>query len=55
MLSEAYIHGVNMIAEGVRQIRGTSTTQIKDVSKVLCTGGLGVPTSALILSKDEKS
>ena len=55
MLSEAYIHGMNMIAEGVRQIRGTSTTQIKDVSKVLCTGGLGVPTSALILSKDEKS
>lgn len=51
MLSESYIHGMNMIAEGVRQIRGTSTTQIKDVENVLVTGGLGVPTSALILSK----
>ncbi len=55
MLSEAYIHGMNIIAEGVRQIRGTSTTQIKDVSRVLCTGGLGVPTSTLILCKDEQS
>lgn len=49
MLSESYIHGMNMIAEGVRQIRGTSTTQIKDVNHVLVTAGLGVPTSALIL------
>jgi len=52
MLSEAYIHGMNMIAEGVRQIRGTSTTQIKDVENVLVTGGLGVPTSTLIMSKE---
>lgn len=50
-LSESYIHGMNLIAEGVRQIRGTSTTQIKDAETVLCTGGLGVPTTALILTK----
>ena len=50
-LSESYIHGMNLIAEGVRQIRGTSTTQVKDAEAVLCTGGLGVPTTALILTK----
>jgi acetyl-CoA acetyltransferase len=50
MLSESYIHGMNMIAEGVRQIRGTSTTQIERAENVLVTGGLGVPTSALILT-----
>jgi acetyl-CoA acetyltransferase len=51
MLSESYIHGMNGIAEGVRQVRGTAITQIKNVENVLCTGGLGVPTSAMILSK----
>ncbi|MHC4106476.1 MAG: thiolase C-terminal domain-containing protein, partial [Planctomycetota bacterium] len=51
MLSESYIHGMNMIAEGVRQVRGTSTTQIDGAENVLVTGGLGVPTSALILTK----
>jgi acetyl-CoA acetyltransferase len=50
-LSEAYAHGMNLIAEGARQIRGTSTTQIKDAETCLCTGGLGVPTTALILTK----
>lgn len=52
MLSEAYIHGMNMIAEAVRQIRGTAITQIPDVEVSMVTGGLGVPTSALILTKD---
>jgi acetyl-CoA acetyltransferase len=51
MLSESYIHGMNMIAEGVRQIRGTAITQIEGAENVLVTGGLGVPTSAMILSK----
>jgi len=50
-LSEAYIHGLNLIAEGVRQIRGTSTAQVKDAELCLVTGGLGVPTSALILRR----
>jgi len=49
-LSEGYIHGMNLIAEGARQIRGTSTTQIEGAESVLCTGGLGVPTTALILT-----
>jgi acetyl-CoA acetyltransferase len=48
-LGEAYIHGMNGIAEGVRQIRGTSVNQVADVESVLVTAGTMVPTSALIL------
>jgi acetyl-CoA acetyltransferase len=51
-LGEAYLHGMNGIAEGVRQIRGTSVNQVDDVSNVLVTGGTGVPTSALLLGKE---
>jgi acetyl-CoA acetyltransferase len=50
-LSEAYIHGMNLITEAVRQIRGTSSSQVKDVELSLVTGGLGVPTSALLLRR----
>ncbi len=49
-LGEAYIHGMNGIAEAVRQIRGTSVNQVGDVTNVLVTAGTGVPTSGLILS-----
>lgn len=51
-LGEAYIHGMNGIAEGVRQVRGSAVNQVGDVSNVLVTSGPGVPTSALILSPD---
>ena len=51
LLGEAYIHGMNGITEGVRQIRGTSYNQVKDVEHVLVTSGTGVPTSALILGR----
>jgi acetyl-CoA acetyltransferase len=50
-LGEAYIHGMNGIAEGVRQIRGTARNQVKDTEHVLVTAGTGVPTSALILGR----
>ncbi len=49
-LGEAYIHGMNGIAEGVRQVRGTSVNQVDAVENVLVTAGTGVPTSGLILS-----
>jgi acetyl-CoA acetyltransferase len=49
-LGEAYIHGMNGIAEGVRQVRGTSVNQVADVEHVLVTAGTGVPTSGLVLS-----
>lgn len=50
-LSEAYIHGMNGVNEGVRLIRGTSTNQPKKNDHVLVTAGVGVPTSAMILGK----
>jgi 17-hydroxy-3-oxo-4-pregnene-20-carboxyl-CoA lyase len=52
LLSEAYIHGVNNIAEGARLIRGTSCNQPEGVEHVLISSGVGVPTGALILGKD---
>jgi acetyl-CoA acetyltransferase len=51
LMSEGYLHGMNMITEGVRQIRGTSTTQIDNVNHVLVTGGTCVPSGGLILGR----
>ena len=51
-LGEAYLHGMNGIAEAVRQVRGKSVNQVPDVDHVLVTAGTGVPTSALILGRD---
>ncbi len=50
-LSEAYVHGFNLINEGVRQIRGTSLNQVDGAEVCLVTGGEGVPTSAMLLRK----
>lgn len=49
-LSEAYIHGLNHVVEGVRQLRGDSTAQVEGASTCLVTGAAGVPTSALLLA-----
>ncbi|MFG2772653.1 lipid-transfer protein [Streptomyces sp. NPDC048350] len=51
-LGEAYLHGMNGIAEAVRQVRGTSVNQIPGVARTLVTAGTGVPTSGLILGVD---
>ncbi|WP_299572391.1 lipid-transfer protein [uncultured Williamsia sp.] len=51
LLGEAYIHGMNGIVEGVRQIRGTSYNQVPNVEHTLVTSGTGVPTSGLILAQ----
>jgi acetyl-CoA acetyltransferase len=51
-LGEAYLHGMNGIAEAVRQVRGTAVNQVADVENVLVTAGTGVPTSGLVLSAD---
>jgi acetyl-CoA acetyltransferase len=48
-LGEAYIHGMNGIAEAVRQVRGTAVNQVPDVENVLATAGTGLPTSGVIL------
>ncbi|WP_406032933.1 lipid-transfer protein [Nocardioides sp. NBC_00163] len=49
-LGEAYLHGMNGIAEGVRQVRGTSVNQVAGAAHVLVTAGTGVPTSGLVLT-----
>ena len=49
-LSEAYIHGLNLVVEGVRQLRGQSTSQVKDAELCLVTAGMSAsPMSAAIL------
>jgi acetyl-CoA acetyltransferase len=53
LISEGYIHGMNNIAEGVRLVRGESTSQpAKSVEHVLVSSGVGVPTGAVILGRD---
>ncbi|RXS73213.1 lipid-transfer protein [Streptomyces sp. TM32] len=51
-LGEAYLHGMNGIAEAVRQLRGTSVNQAGTPAHVLVTAGTGVPTSGLVLGAD---
>jgi len=51
-MSEAYVHGFNLVLEGVRQIRGTSTAQVEGADVSLVTSGEGVPTSAVIFTPD---
>ena len=52
-LGEAYIHGLNGIAEVVRQLRGSAVNQVADVEHALVTAGAGVPTGAAILRKGQ--
>jgi acetyl-CoA acetyltransferase len=51
-LGEAYLHGMNGIAEAVRQLRGQSVNQVPGAAHVLVTAGAGVPTSGLLLGAD---
>jgi acetyl-CoA acetyltransferase len=48
-LSEAYVHGFNLINEGVRQMRGTSVNQVPGADTCLVTSGEAVPTGAIVL------
>lgn len=49
-LSEAYVHGLNHVVEGVRQLRGESTSQVAGAQTCLVTGGSVIsPSSAAIL------
>jgi len=50
-LSEAFIHGVNNNLEAVRQIRGTSTSQVPDCELVLLAGAGTDPTGGVILRR----
>jgi len=48
-LSEAYVHGFNLIIEAARQIRGESFNQVPGCKATLVTGASGVATSALVV------
>ena len=50
-LSEGYIHGMNHIVEGVRQMRGTSTSQVPGAETCLVTSTPLPPGSALVLRR----
>jgi acetyl-CoA acetyltransferase len=51
-LAEAYIHGLSLVLEGVRQIRGQSTSQVVDAEHCLIVSGpTAPPSSALILRR----
>lgn len=52
-LGEAYLHGMNGIAEAVRLVRGSSVNQPVDVSNVVVTAGTGVPTSGVVLGRQQ--
>lgn len=50
-LSEAYIIGFNHVLEGVRQLRGQSSSQVEGARTCLVTGGAAAaPSSALVLA-----
>jgi acetyl-CoA acetyltransferase len=49
-LSEAYMQGMNQLLEGVRQVRGESTAQVKDVEVSFVDTGVGV--GAAIFTKE---
>jgi acetyl-CoA acetyltransferase len=51
-LSEGYIHGMNHVVEGVRQIRGTSPGQVPGAEVSLVTSAPPPASSALILTAD---
>jgi acetyl-CoA acetyltransferase len=48
-VGEAYIHGMNGVAEAVRQVRRTAVNQVADLENIVVTAGSGGPTSGLIL------
>ena len=40
LIGEAYIHGMNLVTEAVRQIRGTASNQVEHVENVLLSAGM---------------
>ena len=50
-LSEAYIHGLNHVVEGVRSLRGESTSPVDGAEVCLVTSAACVPSSALVLGR----
>jgi|TARA_B110000263_G_C15300194_1_gene507561 acetyl-CoA acetyltransferase len=51
-MSEVYLHGMNLVIEGVRQIRGTSTSQVSGANLSLVTTCDATPNAAILLRGD---
>lgn len=51
MLSESPLHGFAHVLEAVRQLRGSSCSQVKDAEFTMVTSSIPTPTSALILRR----
>lgn len=51
-LGEAYIHGMNGLAEAVRQVRGVAVNQVDDVEVALVSAPPGAPSSGLLLTAE---
>lgn len=51
-LSEAYVHGMNLIIEGVRQIRGTAVNQVSGARACFVSSAACSSTSSLILVRE---
>jgi acetyl-CoA acetyltransferase len=53
-LAEAYMHGLSLTIEGVRQLRGTSDNQVPDARVALVSSGpLAAPVSSLLLGTED--
>ncbi len=50
-LSEAYIHGLNHVVEGVRSLRGESSSPVENAEVCLVTSAACVPSSAVLLGR----
>tara|TARA_B100000287_G_scaffold420602_1_gene460186 strand:+ start:1489 stop:2637 length:1149 start_codon:yes stop_codon:yes gene_type:complete len=48
-LSEVYLHGMNLVTEAVRQIRGSATSQVKNAKLALVTTCDATPNAAILL------
>ena len=48
-LSEVYLHGMNLVTEAVRQIRGSAVTQVKNAKLALVTSCDATPNAAILL------
>ena len=55
-LAECYMHGLELITEAVRQIRGTAPCQVKDEVNIsmVTSGPMVQPVSSLIVSREAK-
>jgi acetyl-CoA acetyltransferase len=51
--SEAYIHGLTHVAEAVRQLRGTSTAQVRDPEVILSCSSVAQLSAAVVLRKGD--